>query len=139
MRAYPSALVARGPGDAVIARRLGLALSPRGGFVLVGLDPGLLRARARQFGIEDRALSEMAADRPPTLRLAAELGFDRFALIQRGDLQATAYDRGTRSLPVRPGRAAVNDALESIGVLPEGGWDAYDMLGLDALPLEPAS
>lgn len=130
-----SAIVARGPGNASAARRLGLALVEAGAFVIVPLIPG----QAVTAGPDDRRLSDMEADCPAHLRVAAELGFDRFALIQssyfggQGQQWATVYHGAERTMAARAGLAAVNDALERIGVLPDAGRDAFETIGLGGM------
>ena len=138
-----SVLVARGPGNAVAAARLGLTVLDAGDFVVVPLDMARSLANARTLGVEHRLLSDMAPDTPVTLRVAAELGLDPVALIHTDDLDddnapwATVYHGLERTLPVSAGRASVNAALERVGVRPDGGWDAFDTIGLARL-LRPA-
>ncbi|WP_370208880.1 hypothetical protein [Pararhodobacter marinus] len=107
--------------------------SDLGEFVVVPLDASRMHAR---LGADDRPLSEMEADAPITLHLARELGFDRFALIEsdaEGGQAATVYHGRLRAMPVRQGPGAINEALERIGVRPEGGRDAFDTLGLGSV------
>ncbi|MCW1933490.1 hypothetical protein [Pararhodobacter zhoushanensis] len=134
-----SALVARGPGDAVAAAKLGLTLLEAGDFVIVALDPDLARASARRLGVEDRQLSDMAPDKPVTLRFASELGLEPVALIHTEDLDddsaqwATVYHGCERTMPVSAGLASINAALERVGVRPDAGWDAFDTIGVARL------
>ncbi|MCB1387586.1 MAG: hypothetical protein KDK12_00285 [Rhodobacteraceae bacterium] len=134
-----SAIVARGPGSAAAARRLGLTLVASGPFVIVPLDAGHAEIWSRRLGVDDRLLSDMTPDSPVTLRFAADLGLDRFALIRtsyfggQGSQWATVYHGAERTMPVRAGLGAVNDALERIGVVPDGGRDAFDTIGLGGM------
>lgn len=134
-----SALVARGPGDAVAAAKLGLTLLDAGDFVVVALSPDLAYSSARKLAVEDRQLSDMAPDKPVTLRFASELGLDPVALIYTEDLDddsaqwATVYHGCERTMPVSAGHASVNAALERVGVRPDAGWDAFDTIGLTRL------
>ncbi|MCA0204993.1 MAG: hypothetical protein LCH92_11665 [Proteobacteria bacterium] len=132
-----SAIVARGPGNAVAARRLGLTLVGAGAFVIVPLPEA--GEGSAPGGPDHRRLSDLRADCPLTLRAAAELGFDRFALIQSalvgglGTQWATVYHGLERTMPAREGMAAINDALERIGVLPDAGRDAFATIGLGGM------
>jgi hypothetical protein len=134
-----SAIVARGPGNAIAAARLGLSLVEAGEFIIVPLDCEHTEDWARLLGVDDRLLSDMAPDCPVTLRFAAELGLDRFALIQtsyfggQGTQWATVYHGAERTMTVREGMNAINDALERIGVMPDGGRDAFDTIGLGGM------
>ena len=130
-----SAIVARGPGKVAAARRLGLTLVEAGAFVIVPLEAEEDGAQGPDY----RRLSDLRADCPLTLRIAAELGFDRFALIQssysggQGAQRATVYHGLERTMPAREGMAAINDALERIGVLPDAGRDAFETIGLGGM------
>ena len=134
-----SAIVARARGNPAIANALGLDLVEIGEFVIVPLDRRRMAPWAEALGVTDRQLSEMEPDCAVTLQLAKALGFDRFALIETGqgegaeDQCATFYHGTLRTMPLRAGAASINDALERVGVQPEGGWDATTVLGLDSL------
>ncbi|WP_068299996.1 hypothetical protein [Pararhodobacter sp. CCB-MM2] len=134
-----SAIVARGPGNPGVAARLGLSLVEAGEFVIVPLDRSRVPHWAEDLGITDRQLSEMEPDCAVTLQVAKALGFNRFALIETslgegGDDQcATFYHGAMRTMPLRAGAASVNDALERVGVVPDGGWDAFATLGLGGM------
>ena len=138
-----SALVARGPGDAVAAAKLGLTLHQSGDFVIVPLPPAPAQPRARSLAGEHRSLSDMPQDTPATQRLASALGLDPVALIHAEDAdddaahRATVYHGCERTMPVSTGRASVNAALERVGVRPDRGWDAFDTIGLGLL--QPAA
>lgn len=134
-----SAIVARGPCNSMAAAKLGLTPVDAGDFVIVPLDPEQTHRWARVFHVDDRLLSDMTPDCPVTLRFAEDLGLDRFALIQTSDHHgagkqwATVYHGTMRTMPVREGFNSVNDALERIGVMPDGGRDAFDTLGLGGM------
>ncbi|MBN8291442.1 hypothetical protein JI664_05675 [Rhodobacter sp. NTK016B] len=130
------AIVARRPANPVAAQVLDLSLIETGEFVIVPLDPARIEALCTRLKLDDRPFSDMAPDCALTLRLADELGLDRFALIQtdetgwQGAQAATVYHGRVRTMAVRKGAGALNDALERIGVRPDGGRDAVDTLGL---------
>lgn len=135
MAHHIQAIIARAPVDEAAASALGLPILIENGFAIFPLNADHADEAVEKLAIADRAISDdMTFDRAITLEFARRLGLTEFAIVETnyfggvGEQWATVYRDGQRVM--EPAEGGINRALETIGVVPSNGNDAFDTIGL---------